>query len=134
MKTTQEKPVVDALPPKQVVSKEQYVRLHAKKFRLYAGSVATLGTAGMFFLMGLNAFIHWKSPRYGFPEFMQGDFGAIFALFSCGALFVAGISTAVTRFRDSRKYSKEIAPILPLTERNALLIPPEEILVRSSEV
>lgn len=119
---------------RQVVSKKQYLLLHGKKFWLYAGSAATLGFAGLYLLMGINTFIHWKSRRYGFPEFLQGDFGAIMVVFSSGVFVAAGLSTAVKRFRASRKYSKEIAPILPLTEHNALLIPPEEILVRSSEI
>ncbi|MCW3051082.1 MAG: hypothetical protein JWN14_252 [Chthonomonadales bacterium] len=128
-----EKPVVNVAPPKQVVSKQRYLLLHGRKLWFYSTGIARVCFAGGYLTFGIYVISHWKGNRYGFPEYMRGTFGASLIGVGFAAMTAFMFYEAIKWLRRSRQYGKEIAPVLPLTKRNTLLIPSQEILVRSSD-
>ena len=118
-------------PLKKVVSKKQYLVQRGKKLGFYALSAASLFLAGAILKDGIVHIIRWKSSPGSHSLGLLG--AGIFCISSTfwGLFLVASAAVWSKRFLTR---GKAIAPVVPLTNHNLSLIPPQDILVRSSEI
>ena len=117
-------------PPKRIVSKKQYLILRGKKAGLY-GLSAGMTALGVGILVDtIIHILHWKTyPNFLVPGITGGLIAAIFG--TAWGLFLT--ASAIVWSRRFLKHGQAIAPVQPLTDRNAHLLPLQATLVRGSD-
>lgn len=118
-------------PAQKIVSKKQYLILRSKKLGLYSLSAALTVVAGALLIDTAIHVVHWKN---GSNFLIPGLIGAAISCLGSALWGLIMFASTVTLIDRTRKRARAMMPVQPLTDRNVHLLPPQETLVRSSEM